>query len=175
MLTRPEAILPVLIPFATLFRSPTWRKARVLLVGAVLASGQRTVASALRLMGLSDNRNYTRYHHVLNRAACSPLKVSRILLGLLILHLDRSEGPLIFGIDETLERRRGVQISALGNYRDAVRSSRSYVVKASGLLWVSLMWLGHIPWAGRCWALLFLTVLAPRSGITRKGDSPTKR
>ena len=100
MLTLPEAILPVLIPFATLFRSPTWRKAQILLVGAVLAPGQRTVASALRVMGLSDDRNYARYHHVLNRAAWSPLKVSRILLGLLILYLDRGDGPLIFGIDE---------------------------------------------------------------------------
>ena len=125
MLTLPEAILPVLIPFATLFRSPTWRKAQILLVGAVLAPGQRTVASALRVMGLSDDRNYARYHHVLNRAAWSPLKVSRILLGLLILYLDRGDGPLIFGIDETLERRRGPKIKSLGIYRDAVCSSRS--------------------------------------------------
>ena len=133
MLTLPEAILPVLIPFATLFRSPTWRKAQILLVGAVLAPGQRTVASALRVMGLSDDRNYARYHHVLNRAAWSPLKVSRILLGLLILYLDRGDGPLVFGIDETLERRRGPKIKSLGIYRDAVRSSRSHLVKASGL------------------------------------------
>ena len=161
MLTLPEAILPVLIPFATLFRSPTWRKAQVLLVGAILATGQRTVASALRVMGLSGDRNYARYHHVLNRAAWSPLKVSQVLLLLLIRHLDQGDGPLIFGIDETLERRQGPHISALGVYRDAVRSSRSYVVKASGLRWVSLMWLGHIPWAKRRWALPFLTVLAP--------------
>ena len=45
-------------------------------------------------MGVSDDRNYAGYHHVLNRAAWSPLKVSRILLGLLILHLDRGDGPL---------------------------------------------------------------------------------
>ena len=175
MLTLPEAILPVLIPFATLFRGPTWRKAQVLLVGAVLAPGQRTVASALRVMGLSDDRNYARYHHVLNRAAWSPLRVSRILLGLLILHLDRGDGPLIFGIDETLERRRGLQISALGIYRDAVRSSRSYVVKASGLRWVSLMWLGHIPWAGRRWALPFLTVLAPSERYYHERRRPHKK
>ena len=168
MLTLPEAILPVLIPFATLFRSPTWRKAQILLVGAVLAPGQRTVASALRVMGLSDDRNYARYHHVLNRAAWSPLKVSRILLGLLILYLDRGDGPLIFGIDETLERRRGPKIKSLGIYRDAVRSSRSHLVKASGLRWVSLMWLGHVPWAGRYWALPFLTVLAPSERYHRQ-------
>ena len=75
MLTLPEAILPVLNPFAALFRTPTWRKAQVLLVGAILAPGQRTVASALRVMGLSGDRNYARYYHVLNRAAWSPLQV----------------------------------------------------------------------------------------------------
>ena len=64
MLTLPDAILPVLHPFATLFRSPTWLKAQILLVGAILAPGQRTVAAALRVMGLSDDRNYARYHQV---------------------------------------------------------------------------------------------------------------
>lgn len=175
MLTLPEAILPVLNPFATMFRGPTWRKAQVLLVGAILAPGQRTVASALRVMGLSGDRNYARYHHVLNRAAWSPLHVSQVLLGWLIRHLDRSDGPLVFGIDETLERRQGPQINALGVYRDAVRSSSSYVVKASGLRWVSLMWLGHIPWARRRWALPFLTVLAPSERYyQRRGRSHKK-
>ena len=93
MLTLPNAIVPVLSPFATLFRNPTWLKAQVLLVGAILAPGQRTVASALRVMGLSDDRNYARYHHVLNRAVWSPLQVAQALLGLLIQHLDYDAGP----------------------------------------------------------------------------------
>ena len=62
---------------------------------------------------------------------------------------------------ETLERRRGAKIKGRGIYRDAVRSSRQQLVKASGLRWISLMWLGHVPWAGRHWALPVLTVLAP--------------
>ena len=107
MLTLPDAIVPVLNPFATLFRSPTWLKAQILLVGAILAPGQRTVASALRVMGLSDDCNYARYHQVLNRAVWSPREAARILLLLLLQHLDQGDGPLIFGIDETLERRRG--------------------------------------------------------------------
>ena len=99
---------------------------------------------------------------MLNRAAWSPLAVSLVLLRLLPQHLDHGDGPPVFGIDETLERRQGPQINALGVYRDAARSSHSYTVKASGLRRVAeLMWLGHIPWAGRYWALPFLTVLAP--------------
>ena len=137
-------------------------------VGAILAPGQRTVAAALRVMGLSDDRNYARYHQVLNRAVWSPRQAAGILLVLLLQHLDQGDGPLIFGIDETLERRRGPKIKSLGIYRDAVRSSRSHLVKASGLRWISLMWLGQVPWAGRYWALPFLTVLAPSARYHRQ-------
>ena len=161
MLTLPAAIVAVLLPFATLFTNPTWRKAQLLLVGTILTPGQRTVAAALRVMGCSDHRDYARYHEVLNRAVWSSRAASRILLVLLLQHLDRGEGPLIFGIDETLERRHGAKIKARGIYRDAVRSSRHQLVKASGLRWISLMWLGHVPWAGHHWALPVLTVLAP--------------
>ena len=127
----PDAIVAVLLPFATLFTNPTWQKAQLLLVGAILTPGQRTVAAALRVMGRSDQRDYARYHEVLNRAVWSSREVARVLLVLLLQRLDRGDGPLIFGIDETLERRRGSKISARGIYRDAVRSSRHQLVKAS--------------------------------------------
>ena len=96
----------------------------MLLVGAILTPRQRTVATALRVMGRSDHHDYARYHEVLNRAVWSPRKAARILLALLLQHLDGGDGPLVFGIDETLERRRGSKIKARGIYRDAVRSSR---------------------------------------------------
>jgi hypothetical protein len=70
-------------------------------------------------------------------------------------------GPLILGLDDTLERRRGAQIQAKGMYRDPVRSSHSHLVKASGLRLLSLMLLVSTPWARRVWALPFFTVLAP--------------
>ena len=163
MLTLPDAIVAVLVPFATLFTNPTWQKAQLLLVGAILTPGQRTVAAALRVMGRSNQDDYARYHEVLNRAVWSPREGARILLMLLLQYLDRGDSPLVFGIDETLERRRGAKISARGIYRDAVRSSRQQLVKSSGLRWISLMWLGPVPWAGRYWALPVLTVLAPSS------------
>jgi hypothetical protein len=48
------------------------------------------------------------------------------------------------------------------------RSSHGQFVKASGLRWLSLMMLVNIPWAGRVWALPFLTVLAPSERSDRK-------
>ena len=175
MLTLPEAIISILAPFAMLFQSRTWTKAQVLLVGAVLSPGKRTVTSALRVMGLSREGDFARYHHVLNRASWPPLKLSRVLLQLLLRHLDAGTGPLVFGIDETIERRRGKRIAAKGIYRDGVRSSASHFVKASGLRWISLMWLARIPWACRTWALPVLTALAPSEHYYQKmGRTPKK-
>src|SRR3990170_7228863 len=70
-------------------------------------------------------------------------------------------GLIVIGIDETLERRRGVKMKAKGIYRDSARSSKSFFVKSSGLRWITMMLLVPIPWTGRVWALPFMTVLAP--------------
>ncbi len=160
MQTLPTRMLHLLNPFAPLFSERVWPHAQVLLAGAILAPGKRTVAATLRVMGLGHFRRFHRYHRVLSRAAWSSREASRILLGLLI-RAFLSDGPLILGIDETLERRWGKKIAARGIYRDAVRSSHEHFVKASGLRWVCAMLLVPIPWAGRVWALPFLSVLAP--------------
>lgn len=164
MLTLPEPIITLLIPFRPFFHRKTWVKGQILLIGAILAVGKRTVTAALRVMGLSDESSFAKYHHVLNRAVWSPYRVAELLLALLMHHLDEGDGPLVFGLDETIERRWGQKIMARGIYRDAVRSSKSHFVKTSGLRWLSLMWLTSIPWAQRIWALPFLTVLAPSEG-----------
>ena len=92
-------------------------------------------------------RQFHRYHRVLSRAAWSGLAVGRVLLGLLVAAFAPT-GPLLVGIDETLERRRGKRIAAKGIYRDPVRSSHSHFVKASGLRWVCLMLLVPDPLGG---------------------------
>ena len=132
----------------------------MLLIGAILAPGKRTVSSLLRISGLCRERRFVNYHRVLNRAAWSPRAASRLLLGRLISAFAPS-GPVVLGIDDTIERRRGKRIWAKGIYRDPVRSSHGHFVKASGLRWLSLMLLAPVPWAGRVWALPFLTALAP--------------
>ncbi len=114
----------------------------------------------LRITGLARERRFVNCHRVLNRAAWCPRAAARLLLGLLIAAFAPS-GPVVLGIDDTIERRRGKRIAAKGIYRDPVRSSHGHFVKASGLRWLSLMLLAPVPWAGRTWALPFLTALAP--------------
>ena len=111
-------------------------------------------------MRLSLTRRFQNYHRVLNRAKWNSRKAAKILLDRLVRTFVPA-GTVVIGIDETLERRQGDKIKAKGIYRDAARSSPRFFVKSSGLRWISLMLLAPIPWAGRAWALPFLTVLAP--------------
>ena len=155
MLNLPMWMITILTDFApAIYGQTTWYKIEVMVAGAILATGKRTVSAVLRVMGLSQEHNYPKYHQVLSRAVWSGLAVSAILLHLLLKAFDAG-GPLVFGIDETIERRRGDKIAAKGIYRDPVRSSRSHFVKASGLRWISVMWLTTIPFAQRIWALPF--------------------
>lgn len=160
MLTLPPEIITLLLPFAPLFSSTVFSHAQILVIGAILTPGSRTVTSALRALGLSHLRQYQNFHRVLNRAHWSLRQSARILLHLL-LQTFVPNGPVVLGLDDTLERRRGDKIKAKGIYRDPVRSSHSHFVKSSGLRWLCLMLLTPIPWAKRVWALPFFTVLAP--------------
>jgi len=160
MHTLPPAMILLLRPFAPCFSRRVWPHVQLLLAGAILVPAQRTVTAALRVLGLEHSPYFQRYHRVLNRDHWSALAVSRVLLGLLVTTF-APHGPLVIGVDETLERRRGAKIAAKGIYRDAVRPSHSHFVKASGLRWICLMLLVPIPWAKRVWALPFLTALAP--------------
>ena len=160
MLSLPIAFSSAIGVFAPVFSRPVWQHVKVLMTGAVLAPGQRTITAILRLMGRSTAPNFQTYHRVLNRAVWSPLIASRLLLRLLVaVFIPR--GIVVFGLDDTIERRRGKQITAKGIYRDPVRSSHTHVVKASGLRWLGYMLLTPIAWANRVWALPFLTVLCP--------------
>jgi hypothetical protein len=146
----PDAIILVVAPFAPLFSQRVWLHAQLLLLGAVLAPGARTVTAALRVMGLSSGRHFTNYHRVLNRATWSARQGSRILLGELIVLLVPPGAPIVLGADDTAERRSGRQIKAKGCYRDAVRSTKKHVIRCFGLKWVSMCGWSRYPGAGGC-------------------------
>ena len=140
----PKKIIQVLRSFEGVFSQRVWQWAKVLLIGAILAPGERTVTAILRVMGLWDEQQFQKYHRVLNRAKWSSRAVSRILLLLLIQLFVPATAPVVVGIDETIERRRGSKIAARGIYRDPVRSSKEFFVKTSGLRWISMMLLTPI-------------------------------
>ena len=161
MFTLPKEFSKQISAFAPLFSKKVFENVKVLLIGCLLVVGRRTVCGALRAVGLSQEKRFHKYHSVLSSAKWSCYKAARVLLLMLVGHFSNDSDPLIFGIDETIERRRGAKIKAKGIYRDPVRSSKSHFVKCSGLRWISFMLLTPISWANRVWALPFLTILAP--------------
>jgi hypothetical protein len=156
----PAPIIAVLSAFQPAFTQPTYRKMVVLVVGTLLARGRRTVASALRQMGLHASPSWAKYHHVLNRSAWSALTVSRILLQLVVATFVELGSTVTIVVDETLERRWGRKIRQRCHWRDSRLSSRERNVTTSGLRWVVMAVVVTLPWTEQRWALPFLSVVA---------------
>jgi hypothetical protein len=165
--TVPRSLADWMWPFVRCFTGATWDHVLVLVAGALLSPGRRTVSAALRVMDLDQSASFAVYHRVLSTARWSARRVAHRLLGLLVAAFVR-EGPVVIGLDDTIERRWGTKIKARGIYRDPVRSSHGHFVKASGLRWLCVMLLAPIPWAGCVWALPFLTILAPSERYAQK-------
>jgi DDE superfamily endonuclease len=156
-------IVTLLTTFAPALTARTFANTLVLLYGALLAVGPRTVASALRAVGGDHDPHFCTYHRVLNRAAWSPLRLSRLLLGLIVATCLPPDAPLLLVVDETLERRRGRRIAWRSWFRDPVRSGGGQPVFSQGIRWLVLAIVVPVPWSTRGWALPVLTVpvLAP--------------
>jgi hypothetical protein len=148
MFTPPAEVSAVLAAFAPLFTEPSWLRAQALLCGTLLAPANHTVTAALRALGLADAPGFQNYHRLLNRARWSARQVAQVLLRLLVEAFVPS-GPLIMGLDETIERRRGRKLTARAIYRDAARSSKECFQKTSGLRWMSVALLVPVGWAAR--------------------------
>ena len=155
-----ENIINVLDCFAPVFSARVWQHAEILLIGAILCREERTVAAILRVMGLGNDPHFVNYHRVLSKARWSGLQAAKILLGLLVA-LVPVNLPIIIGVDDTIERRKGEKIKAKGCYRDPVRSTKKHVIRCFGLKWLSMMLIVPVPWSKRHWALPFLTALTP--------------
>jgi hypothetical protein len=164
MLRVPPEFQSTISAFSKIFSRPVWIKAQLLLCAAICCPGSRTICNLLRAANLSDDKKFHKYHRFLSRDKWSALSASTILLLLLVKAFLPPDAPLVFGIDETIERRWGGMITKRAIYRDAVRSSGSHLVKCSGLRWMSMMLLTPLPWLEKgCWALPVLTALCPSS------------
>jgi hypothetical protein len=132
MFTPPAEVSAVLSAFAPLFTHPSWLRAQALLCGVLLAPANHTLTAALRALGLASEPGFQNYHRLLNRGRWSARQAAGVLLKLLV-EAFVPAGPLIVGLDDTIERRRGRKLTARAIYRDAARSSKDCFQKASGL------------------------------------------
>jgi hypothetical protein len=156
----PPGFTAWLAPFLAAFFRRTRPTVAALAVGALLAIGPRTVAACLRVMGLTEQPGFAAFHRVLNRNAWSSLALARTLLRMVVATFVPA-GPIVIGVDHTLERRRGRHIGPAGNFYDAGRSSAEWKATSRGLRWLTATVLVEVPFAGHVWALPVLTALTP--------------
>ena len=177
MLKLPSEFQSTISYFSYEFRKDVWSKVELLLLGAIICPGSRTICNILRSVGLHWEKNFPKYHRLLSQDKWSAKKLSGVLLGLLVKTFVPKGEALVFGLDDTIERRWGAKIRKRGIYRDPVRSSKSHFVKCSGLRWLSLMVLTPLPWLekGVSWALPVLTVLCPSERFYKKQNKQTKK
>jgi len=164
-MVRPDLHLPPsfvawLAPFLAAFSRRTRSTTAALATGALLAVGPRTVTNCLRALGLAEHPSFTAFHRVLNRNTWSGLALARTLL-LMIVAAFVPTGPIIIGLDHTLERRRGPRIGPAGRFYDASLRADMPKPTSRGLRWLSAMVLVEVPFAGRIWGLPVLTTLTP--------------
>ncbi|WP_273445974.1 transposase [Neolewinella agarilytica] len=169
MTTLPPEFLSVISSFSRHFTKPSWGNALVLLCGALLTTGSRTVCNCLRAVGYRA-ANYYKYHRFLSRARWSGIDLGGSLLRLLIHTFCQPGQALVIALDETIERRWGRRIAKRGIYRDAVRSSEKHKVFVSGLRWLVAALVLPLPWLkGKKWALPFFSALCPSKGYFTEG------
>ncbi|MEL7003889.1 MAG: transposase [Bacteroidota bacterium] len=123
MLCYPPEFLGVISVFSESFSKKVFSCGCLLILGAILTHGNRTVCGVLRSLGLHDIKNWDLYHRILSRASWSPRRCSASLLGLLLSRFVQGS-RVVLAIDETLERRWGPKIEAKAHYYDSIRSSR---------------------------------------------------
>lgn len=174
MFILPPDLFTLLMHFAPVFSPRVLPQMGLLVTGTLLTPGRRTVTNARRVLGRQHQAGFQNFHRLLNRARWSSRDANRRLFRLLVERLV-PEGPVLLGLDETLERRQGERIAAQGVYREAARSSKAYLNKAGGLRWISRMLLTGLPWTTRVWALPFFTVLAPSERYHQERGKPQKK
>lgn len=159
MLDSVPALAILLEAFRPCFTTPSFQNFRLLVAGATLAQGRRTVTEMLRVSSfLGSQKHYTTYHRMLSRARWSALRLARVLATLVVGLVPQDAGLLVVG-DDTTERRGGSKVYGVGCHRDPVRSTQSLLTFCFGHKWVVLAVLVQLPFSSRPWALPVLCLL----------------
>lgn len=158
MLPLPSAAEPLFLNLSVAFTDPTFRRFLVLVIGAILTRGSRTIANILRtLHGLAPG-HFSDYHRVFSRAPWS-LWLLGLALARAILALADPDQALRVAVDDTTAEHRGKKVYGKACHRDAVRSSHGHTAYRWGHRWVVLSICVRLPFTSRHWALPVLAAL----------------
>jgi hypothetical protein len=168
-----DGALPVLALFTPAFSQPTFARAQLLAVAAILTTGRRTISNLLRTLGHLAAGAPSSYHRVLSEARFSGLRLACLLTRFLLRRFWPAGVITLVG-DDTVSAHPGRKVYGKARHRDPVRSSHSYTAWRWGHKWVVLAVLVRLPFAHRPWALPVLVALYRSKQDNQKRRRPHK-
>jgi DDE superfamily endonuclease len=154
----PAEAIALLDCFAPVFTHPTFRRSLVLLAGAILTPGRRTVANLLRTAGAFAPGHISSYRRVLSQGRWSMVQLGCVLARQVVALLPDDVSIVLVG-DDTVVAHPGPHVYGKARHRDPVRSSHAFTAWRYGHKWVVLSVLVRFPFANRPWALPVLAAL----------------
>ena len=117
-LTLPPSLMGLLAAFEPLFTVPSFRTFCVLAAGFWAQTGRRTVCGMLAGAGLAGVWRHQRAHRFFSAARWSSEQLGLTLATLIVALLVPAGAPVLVATDDTLFRRAGPKVHAIGWFHD---------------------------------------------------------
>ena len=117
-LTLPPSLMGLLAAFEPLFTISSFRTFCALAAGFLAQTGRRTVCGMLAGAGLAGVWRHQRAHRFFSTACWSSEQLGLTLAKLIVALLVPAGAPVLVAIDDTLFRRTGPKVHAIGWFHD---------------------------------------------------------
>jgi hypothetical protein len=158
--------------FAPVFTAPTFQTFLAIVAGWVLSQRHRFITEVIFSGGNVGNGHWSRFHRFFSHAAWD-IDIFSLFLAKLVLTILAPGATLLWAVDDTLCRKRGLTLYGAGMHYDPLISSRSKALVSWGHDWVVLCLILVHPW----WAptKVFALPIAARLYINRQGKKRRSR
>ena len=122
MFRMPKAAEPLISAFSIAFTRPTFNRAVVLMLGAILSLRHRTVTGMLRAVGPLAQGHWSDFHRVLCRRVWSTWPLAKVLAHLVV-ELIPPEQRVVCAVDDTNPQHKGKRVYGKGRHHPGAPGS----------------------------------------------------
>ena len=162
--------------FAPVFTAPTFVTFTQIVTGWLLSQRHRYVTEVIFSSGNVGIGHWSRFHRFFSHAAWD-LDVLSMVLAKLVVTILAPGAALLWAVDDTLCRKRGLTLYGAGMHHDPLISSRAKPLVSWGHDWVVLCLIVVHPWwaPSKVFALpIAFRLYRNRQGVTKGKKSKTK-
>lgn len=166
----------LLQPFVFVFTAPSFVTFGQILTGWTLSQRHRFVTELIFSSGNVDNGHWSRFHRFFSHAAWDLDRLAAVLARLVV-RLMCPGALLLWAVDDTLCRKRGLSLFGVGMHHDPLISSKAKALTSWGHDWVVLCLIIVGPfWApNKVFALpIAMRLYRNRQGVTKGKKGRTK-